>query len=178
MDKGKSIQGESIEKPKGLEIKKLDAPNFRQYERQIMGLEVNALDRGEDRGFTAREKHVKDLYDQYLESGKRGELFVAIKSERVIGFVALKKEPGEHKKAHIEQFRLESEVGQESLVEKMLQGVRHSLEHEGYHRASIAHLESPHEAIETFKHVDWFEKFYTIEKKGDESGDTHLEKAA
>jgi len=154
------MSGEATEQVPQLEVKRLDKATFKQYETQIMGLGKNALDAHEGTGFAERENDVKDLFEKYFGSTNRGEMFVAVKNDAVLAFVALKKVLSPEKEVEIEQLRFATGLYKpKHVIAEVLHAVKASLEKEDFHHAMIT-TDGERHKLSSFEKASWFEKFF------------------
>lgn len=146
-----------------LEVKKVTLEEFPKLSHQIRGLGRNALDTHEGAGFSEREEDVKDLDRKYLEAAKHGELYVGVKNDVVIAFVALKKtEDGAGKKAVIEQIRYAAGLHRpDRIVGDILAHIKSDLEHKGIHHTEIE-TEGGHHNLDNLEGAAWFQKMFEI----------------
>ncbi|MDP3646344.1 MAG: hypothetical protein Q8R25_04625 [bacterium] len=181
MDKssGMKISGEASsptpEQLNTLEVKRLTDAEFGKYEGQIRGLSRNALDTHEGKGLSEREREVTNLDEKYLEAAKRGELFIGVKNDVVIAFVALKKTSGESgKKAVIDQIRFAAGLHKpEEIVRTVLKYVTSSLEKEGIHQREVE-SDGEHHNLSGIEGSSWFKKTFNVEDS-EEVSDDNLE---
>ena len=154
---------EGVEVSKELEPKRLaTADDLEKYWSQIKDLSANALDTGEGRSFSERKDEVKEhnLYSEYLKQGAQGELYVLLKGEKVVAFLAIKKAVRD-KEAEIEQLRLVQGSVQSTYIGEIMDFVKKKLEEEGYHHGVV----TPEEANERFsRYANRVSRFLSIEE--------------
>jgi len=156
------MSGEAAEQVPQLEVKRLDKATFKQYEAQIMGLGKNALDTQEGTGFTERKDEVKNLYEKYFKSNN-GEMFVAVKNDAVLAFVALKKVIHPEKEAEIEQLRFARGIyNPKRVIREILLAVKEGLTKEGFNHVTIM-VDGEHHKFSSFENASWFERFFETE---------------
>ncbi len=146
-----------------LEVKKVTHEEFPKLARQIRGLGRNALDTHEGTGFSEREEDVQDLDRKYLEAAKHGDLYVGVKNDVVIAFVALKKTgDGAGKKAIIEQIRYAAGMHRpDRIVGDILMHIKSDLEHKGIYHTEIE-TEGGHHNLDNVEGAAWFQKMFEI----------------
>lgn len=152
--------GEGVRQPQGLVPERLTAETLEKYWTQIKDLSSNALDTGEGSTYGEREGEVKEdhLYEEYLKEGGHGELYVLVKDEKVVAFLAIKKGV-QDREAEIEQLRLVQGPDQERYIGEILEFAKKKLEEEGYHhgvvdpKAANDYFESVANRISSFLHT-------------------------
>ena len=125
-----------VEQQSGLVPERLTADSLETHWSEIAGLEFNALDTSEGRSYGEREEEIKNLYRDYLKSGKHGELFILKKYDKIVAFVAVEKSVGA-KQATFQEFRLAGSHSQGRIIQEILESARSYLEDHGYHPAII-----------------------------------------
>lgn len=158
-----------------LEIMKLDHHTdpklFRKCMVQIRRLGRNALDTTEGAGYSERKDEVIDLDHKYLKDSEHGEIFVGVKNDVVVAFVALKKtQEGSVKRAMIDQIRYQSGLADpERLVGAVLNHVKSALEREYVHGAEIE-SNGEHHKLSKIEGTSWFQKLFDIKDSNEDEG--------
>ncbi len=158
---------ESPEPTGQLKVERLDgttdAKTFQKYERQIAGLSRNALDTREGSGLTEREDEVKGLSEKYLASGKGGKMFVAIKDDVVVAFVAIKRKGNDEGGLVVEQVRYAAGLREPKMImESLLKGVRASLMKSG--KDASIETEGAHHNLSNFGESSWFQDVFSFKE--------------
>jgi len=162
---------EGVEVSKGLEPKRLaTADDLEKYWGRIKDLSANALNTGEGRSFGERKDEVMEhnLYSEYLKQGAQGELYVLLKGEKVVAFLAIKKAVRD-KEAEIEQLRLVQGSVQSTYIGEIMDFVKKKLGEEGYHHGVV----NPAEASDKFLRVaNRVSRFLKVEEDKHAVGET------
>ena len=161
--KGSEIK-QGVEKPQGLVSKRLmNVAELGEYWDQIKDLSANALDIGEGGSYGEREEEVEEdhLYNEYLKS-ENGELYVLLKDDAVVAFLAIKKSIDDNE-VEIEQLRLVQGPAQAKYIGEIIEFARKKLEREeGYHHG----VATPTAANDNFSDVaKRISRFLRIEEK-------------
>jgi hypothetical protein len=146
----------------------LDPATFRKYMVHIRRLGRNALDTTEGTGFTEREDDVTGLDHKYLKDSEHGEIYVGVKNDVVVAFVALKKmSEGENKKAVIDQIRYQSGLhAPEHIVGGVLNQIKSSLQSK-VHEIEIE-SNGEHHKLGRIEGTPWFQKLFAISDSNEE----------
>lgn len=151
---------EMKEEPVEVSLERVTKETFASYHRQIRALSKNTLKKSEGKSLGERERELRGI-GRFLNSSSHGELHVAVKDGKVLGFIALTRDADE-KVATIEQMRIRAGSGGRSLLHGMLKDLATSLHKWGYHDCGINVKKGDKTALGKFQHDSWFTKMYGI----------------
>jgi hypothetical protein len=147
----------------------LDPAEYKKYMSHIRRLTRNALDTTEGVDYSEREDDVTDLGHKYLKNSEHGELYVGVKNDVVVAFIALKKKTeGSHKTAVVDQIRYASGLhSPETIVGGVLAHVKSTLESAGIHDADIE-SNGEHHKLSKVEGTSWFQKLFEIKDSNED----------
>lgn len=159
---------DGTEELEGLTLERLDASDLKANERIIQELKFNPIDSTKNRGLEQkRESRASILTPEYLREGKHGELFLVKDGSEVVGFVALRINPGE-RVGTVERILLAEGHHQAHTLQQTLKSAEKELRKRGCTEGVVRDEHLSHD-MELISNISAVTNFYTFEEgEGDE----------